>query len=103
MSCSADRLISSLPFWATEILPLSSETIIASESVFSVIPAAALCLIPKLDGKLSFSIVGRTHLAALMVSPVIMTAPSCKGLFLKKILCKKMLDVLALIISPVSI
>ena len=68
------------------IFPFSSEITIAIASVFSVIPNAALCLSPKREFIFLFSETGRITLAAVIKFPSIITAPSCRGLFLKNIL-----------------
>src|SRR6056297_1722859 len=44
---------------------------------------------------------GKTQRAATIFSFLMITAPSCKGLFLKKILSNNRLEVSALIVSPV--
>ena len=72
-----------LPPLTNEILPVSSDTTIASASVSSVIPMAALCLIPKFAGMSVFSVIGRVHRAATILSPEMTMAPSCRGEFLK--------------------
>jgi len=46
LNFSISRLLSSRPFTASEIEPVSSETIIATASVSSVMPRAARCLVP---------------------------------------------------------
>ena len=58
---------------------------------------------PYWGGKSILSVVGKTQRAAAILSCFIITAPSCKGLFLKNILSNNLLDVSALIVSPVRI
>ena len=48
--------ITNSPLFIYDIWPVSSLTTTAKESVFSVIPRAALCLSPKWDGISSYSI-----------------------------------------------
>ena len=50
-----------------DIFPVSSETTIASASVFSVIPTAALCLNPNLFGICISLLIGKTTLVAFIV------------------------------------
>ena len=71
------------------------------ESVFSEIPIPALCLKPKFFGIDSDSETGKTILVAITELSLIITAPSCNGLFLKKIV-SKICDVRRiLVLSPV--
>ncbi len=57
---------------------------------------------PRFAGILRFCEIGNIHLAAKILSPIIIIAPSCNGLFLKNIVSISTVVVLALIISPVS-
>lgn len=65
-----------VPPLTKEMLPVSSDTTIASASVSSVMPMAALCLIPKFAGMLVLSVIGNVHLAAAILPPEIIRAPS---------------------------
>jgi len=68
-----------VPFFATEIFPVSSETTITILSDSLEIPIADLCLVPKLfDMFLSFA-KGNMHAAAIILLSLIITAPSWRG------------------------
>ena len=75
----------SIPPTATEMVPVSSETMTTSASETSLIPIAARCLVPKSELILRFCVRGSTQPAAAMRSSRIKTAPSCKAAFVKKI------------------
>ena len=64
------------PSLTNEISPVSSETTITSASVSSDIPTAALCLIPNFAGMSVLEVIGRVHLAATILSPLMIIAPS---------------------------
>ena len=49
------------------MFPVSSETTTTSASLSSVIPIAALCLMPKLAGMFFLCVIGRVHLAAAIL------------------------------------
>ena len=66
----------SFPSTALEIIPVSSLTIIAMASEFSVIPIPAQCLVPRLLFRFLFPVSGSTQPAAKILSPLIRTAPS---------------------------
>ena len=80
---------------AIDILPVSSDTTIAIASVSSVIPIAARCLVPSLLLTFRLLLVGNTAPAQDILSPWIITPPSWRGLFGKKIDTKSSLDVSA--------
>ena len=61
------------------MIPVSSETMITNASETSVMPIAARCLIPKNLEIAGFSVEGNMHAAAIILEPLIITAPSCKG------------------------
>ena len=67
-----------------EMLPVSSETTMAIASVFSVMPIAARCRSPKLLGMSRRVDIGRMQATDLILLCAIIIAPSCSGLFLKK-------------------
>ena len=92
-----------MPPIAIEILPVSSETISEIQSVSSEIPNAALCLVPNLLLIFKLSLVGKTAPALVILSPWIITPPSCNGLLGKKIEISKSLDISAYIFFYFSI
>ena len=70
-----------VPSFATDTLPVSSETIIAKLSDSFEIPIPALCLVPS-SYAISWSPAkGNIHAAAAILLLLITTAPSCKGVF----------------------
>src|SRR5262249_14718018 len=69
----------SSPPRASEIVPRSSDTRIASASVSSEMPIAARWRVPKRLGRPSLSDSGRKLAAAAMRSPETITAPSWSG------------------------
>ena len=91
------------PFLAREILPVSSDTTIATLSDSFEIPSAALCLVPS-SFAISWSLAsGNIHAAAVILFALITTAPSCNGVFGTKILTNNCGDISELIITPESI
>src|SRR5450759_3680927 len=90
------------PVSTTVIKPDSSETTTMRASVCSDIPTAALCLIPNRGGSETWSVIGSGHLAARIRPLSINTAPSCNGVFLKKIVSSNSALICALRISPPS-
>src|SRR5512135_3319176 len=66
--------VSSLPFIAIEMNPVSSETMIATASVSSVRPIPALCRVPSALLSSELSVIGRKQPAAAILLPLIMTA-----------------------------
>ena len=92
-----------IPSFATDIFPVSSEIITAMLSVSLDIPIAALCLVPSsLAISLSFAS-GSIHAAAAILLLLIITAPSCNGVFGTNILTNSCGDTSAFSSIPVSI
>lgn len=92
-----------MPFSAIEILPVSSETITQITSACSEIPNPALCRIPNVSPlSVVVAVSGRVQRAASIIFPLIITAPSCKGVLGKKIVRSKSFDKTAFNKSPVS-
>ncbi|MPN59646.1 hypothetical protein SDC9_207367 [bioreactor metagenome] len=81
--------------------PRSSETIITLASVSCDIPSPARCRNPRWVGIFGFWEMGRIQPAAFIFCPTIIMAPSCSGLFLKKIFSMSREDMSAFTISPV--
>lgn len=73
------------PCFTTDIFPVCSLTITEIASDCSVIPIAERCLSPMLAGMLLFLLTGRIQRAAWILLSLMITAPSCKGVFLKNI------------------
>ena len=84
-SCCAVSPSLNLPLRATEIEPVSSETIMAIASVSCETPSAALWRRPSFLGILSSCETGRMHEAAISRLFCTISAPSCSGEFFKKI------------------
>ena len=63
----------SFPPSASDIVPVSSETTTTKASDISVIPTAALCLVPKFFGTDTSEASGKIHLAASISDPDITT------------------------------
>ena len=74
-----------MPSIAIEISPVSSETIMQAESEISLAPIAALCLVPYLQLSLGSFVSGKRTPAATILSLCTTNAPSCNGVFGKKI------------------
>jgi len=86
-----------------EITPVSSETIMMRASDTSESPKAALCLVPKSFSSPEESWVnGKKQPAAATLSPLRMTAPSCKGDLGINMLTKNSEDTTPSIFTPVS-
>ena len=81
-SCCSFTAIN-LPPSAIDTFPVSSETTIVIASVISLIPIAARCLEPYRDG-ISAVVGGKYALAHAILSPWIITAPSCSGVEVTK-------------------
>ena len=80
--------------------PVSSEIMIATASLCSVIPTAALCLKPNCSGSSELSVKGKIHDAALIWPSAMTTAPSCRGEVLEKMDSSKRFEIFALMLSP---
>lgn len=77
-----------MPCFATDILPVCSLTMTAMASVCSVMPIAERCLNPMETGMSKFLLTGSMQRAAFILFSDMMTAPSCSGVFLKKMVSK---------------
>ena len=89
--------------FAIDTFPVSSETTIAIASDSFDIPIAALCLVPN---SLAISLSpasGSIQAAALILPPLITTAPSCKGVFGTNIFTSICGEISASIETPVAI
>ena len=64
------------PFSTREIIPVSYETTITRASDISVIPTAALCLVPRFFGTETSEASGKIHFAASISDLSITIAPS---------------------------
>ena len=89
------------PCLATDILPVCSLTITATASLCSVIPIAERCLNPMDTGMSKFLLTGSMQRAAFILFSAMMTAPSCRGVFLKKMVSKSWELICELNASPV--
>ena len=87
---------------AKEILPVSSDMITAMESVSSVIPIPALCLVPKCGGRWGLDERGNRHEAAAILPFEIITAPSCRAVLGSKMFTIRSNETLASNVIPVS-
>ena len=76
----------SMPSTATEMLPVSSETMITTASVLSLRPTPALCRVPRSEESLRFSDSGSTQPAASARLLRMISAPSCSAALGKKML-----------------
>ena len=74
---------SRIPDFDMEISPVCSLTIMAMESVCSVIPMPERCRSPRLGGILGLELTGSMQRAAFILLSFIIIAPSCRGEFLK--------------------
>ena len=86
---------------ATEIVPFSSETITTTASETSLVPTPARWRVPRSLGRCGLSLSGMTQPAAATRPPRTMTAPSCRGEFLKKRLRSSCSDSCASTMVPV--
>ena len=78
-AASAVRPRSICPASASEMLPVSSDTTIATASFSSVRPMAARCRVPRSLLTNGLTVSGRKQAAAATRSSWTMTAPSCSG------------------------
>ena len=85
------------------MVPVLSGPMIEMDSVFAVIPSAERCLSPTCRGMSGFCDTGRMAAADSIRSFAMMSAPSCSGLFLKKIFSIRRVLMSASIISPDSL
>ena len=92
-----------VPSFATEILPVSSETTTTILSDSFEIPIAALCLVPNSFAMSWSSASGNTHAAAAILLLLITTAPSCNGVFGTNIFTNNCGDISEFIGTPVAI
>ena len=76
-------ILVTFPPLTNEMFPVSSDTTTTSASLSSVIPIAALCLIPKFAGMSVFCVIGSVQRAAAIRPFAITIAPSWSGEFLK--------------------
>src|SRR5207249_10370949 len=88
-SSSASSPRSICPSTTIEMLPVSSDTTIATESFSSVRPIAARWRDPRSLPNFGFTVSGRKHAAAATLSSCTMTAPSCSGDCGRKMLCRR--------------
>ena len=93
----------SVPSFATDIFPVSSDTTttIASDSFET--PIAALCLVPNSFAISASSANGNTQAAAAILLLLIITAPSCNGVFGTNRLTNNCGDTSEFIGTPVDI
>ena len=83
--------LSSLPWFANDNVPVSSETTIQIHlSNLSVIPSAARCLVPYL--LIPCLDKGSITPADIILFPLTRTAPSCKGVSVAKRFIKRSVD-----------
>ena len=93
----------SVPSFATEIFPVSSDTTTTILSDSFDIPIAALCLVPNSFAISLSSASGNTHAAAAILLFEITTAPSCNGVFGSNIFTSNCGDTSAFIGIPLEI
>ena len=68
-----------------DTFPVSSDTTIVSESLTSLIPTAARCLVPRSLLRLKESVSEDSRWQKQLCLPLTMTAPSCSGVFFQNI------------------
>ena len=85
---------------ATEIEPVSSETITTTASEFSLIPMPARWRMPRSRLRFTFFDSGSMHPAPKIRPLRMITAPSCIGAFTKKIFFSSSLDTAASSVVP---
>ena len=98
----ADRLRISRPSTTAEICPVSSETMNTTASEISDRPMPALCRVPSSCGRSCRLVSGKKQLAARMVSPSMIIAPSCSAVPVLKIVSISGAETRPLICVPVS-
>ena len=81
-----------VPSFTYDIAPVCSETITDMASDISVTPMAERWRRPRLGLMAELDDTGSIHLAAIILLPFTITAPSCNGVFLKKIVLKNYLQ-----------
>ena len=77
------------PSVAMEIRPVSSDTTTATASFSSVRPIAARCRVPRSTPTDGLTVSGRKHDAAAILFSWMMTAPSCSGPLVWKIVTSR--------------
>src|SRR3954471_1080094 len=88
-NCVASNGPSRRPSSAIEMLPVSSDTTMAIESFSSVRPMAARWRVPRCRARSGLTVSGRKQAAAATRSFWTMTAPSCSGDFVWKMLTSR--------------
>ena len=83
------------------MLPVSSLTTTAMASVACAIPSAERWRSPKWRGRSVSCDTGRMQPADIILIPAIIIAPSCSGLFVKKMFSISRVLIFASIMSPV--
>ena len=82
LKTSKSSYVVKIPFTAIETAPVSSETTTTTASEFSLIPSAALCLVPRFILRRLFLVSGKIHPPAYKTPSLITSAPSCSGALL---------------------